>query len=175
MQEQYNLIFSKIRNHYVYLYREPENDKPNSVCNKEEEVDSGVDGEAEIVSPPADENIKYADLDKNDDNEKNDEPEEDANYELIESVVFKGKMIKRQISIQSHSKSVADLFAGIGSTDDNLSITGSRKVRRRLWCAIAQHLTMKTYFIEVSFSPNCFSTSVMLRKIIFIYCSVNSI
>ena len=103
-------------------------------------------------------------LEKKDDNEKNDEPEENANYELIESVVFKGKMIKRQISIQSHSKSVADLFAGVGSIDDNLSITGSRKVRRILWCTIAQHQIMKTYFIAVSFSTICFSTSVMLRK-----------
>ena len=57
------------------------------------------------------------------------EPEEDVDYELIESVVHKGKMIKRQLSVQSHSKSVADLFSGMSVADDsNLSITGSRKV-----------------------------------------------
>jgi hypothetical protein len=57
-----------------------------------------------------------------------DVPEEDADYELIESVVHKGKMIRRQLSVQSHSKSVADLFSMNSVDDSNMSITG-RKVR----------------------------------------------
>ena len=52
---------------------------------------------------------------------------EDVDYELIESVVHKGKMIKRQLSVQSHSKSVADLFSVNSVDDSNMSITG-RKV-----------------------------------------------
>ena len=55
--------------------------------------------------------------------DKNDDDEED----MIESVVFKGKMIKRTISVQSHSKSVANLIQGVGSIDI-ASEYGFRKV-----------------------------------------------
>jgi len=86
--------------------------------NAEDEADSGVDGESGSDNTAKDEESSTPDK----------EPEEDADYELIESVVHKGKMIKRQLSVQSHSKSVADLFSGMNVNDEsNLSITGSRK------------------------------------------------
>ena len=92
----------------------------------EEEVDSGVDGEGGHDSPGKDEEVEDDNA-----NKEVEEPEEDADYELIESVVFKGKMIRRQLSVQSHSKSVADLFSGVNSVDEtSLSITGSRKVQQ---------------------------------------------
>ena len=92
----------------------------------EEEVDSGVDGEGGHDSPAKDEEVEDDNV-----NKEVEEPEEDADYELIESVVFKGKMIRRQLSVQSHSKSVADLFSGVNSVDEaSLSITGSRKVQQ---------------------------------------------
>ena len=119
-------FFCLFLNIYVpFLYRDSENEKVNSVSNEEEEVDSGVDGEAGSDSPAKEEDVENAVPDK-----KSEEPEEGVDYEMIESVVFKGKMIKRQISVQSHSKSVADLFAVGDAVDDNgMSITGSRKVR----------------------------------------------
>ena len=87
--------------------------------NAEEEVDSGVDGESGSDNAAKEDESSTPDK----------EPEEDVDYELIESVVHKGKMIKRQLSVQSHSKSVADLFSGMSVNDEsNLSITGSRKV-----------------------------------------------
>ena len=90
----------------------------------EDEADSGVDGESGHGSPAKDEEIDDDNIEK-----EVEQPEEDADYELIESVVFKGKMIRRQLSVQSHSKSVADLFSGVNSVDEtSLSITGSRKV-----------------------------------------------
>ena len=93
----------------------------------EEEVDSGVDGEGGHDSPAKDEEVEDDNV-----NKEVEEPEEDADYELIESVVFKGKMIRRQLSVQSHSKSVADLFSGVNSVDEaSLSITGSRKVQQK--------------------------------------------
>merc|ERR1711910_301497 len=64
--------------------REIEDVKNNDA---EEEADSGVDGEGGHDSPAKEEEVE--------------EPEEDADYELIESVVFKGKMIRRQLSVQS--------------------------------------------------------------------------
>lgn len=92
----------------------------------EEEVDSGVDGEGGHDSPAKDEEVEDDNV-----NKEVEEPEEEADYELIESVVFKGKMIRRQLSVQSHSKSVADLFSRVNSVDEaNLSITGSRKVQQ---------------------------------------------
>ena len=92
----------------------------------EEEVDSGVDGEGGHDSPAKDEEVEDDNV-----NKEVEEPEEDADFELIESVVFKGKMIRRQLSVQSHSKSVADLFSGVNSVDEaSLSITGSRKVQQ---------------------------------------------
>jgi len=89
------------------------------IINADEDVDSGVDGETGSDSP--------AKVEENTTPEKQDEPAEDADYELIESVVHKGKMIKRQLSVQSHSKSVADLFSVNSQDDSNMSITG-RKV-----------------------------------------------
>ena len=85
-----------------------------------------MDGEGGHDSPAKDEEVEDDNV-----NKEVEEPEEDANYELIESVVFKGKMIRRQLSVQSHSKSVADLFSRVNSVDEaNLSITGSRKVQQ---------------------------------------------
>jgi len=100
--------------------RDEENEKIN---NAEEEVDSGVDGENGVDSPYKEEENENSVPDK-----QFEEPEQEADFELIESIVFKGKFIKRQLSVQSHSKSVADLFSGVSSVDDNnMSITGSRK------------------------------------------------
>ena len=82
-------------------------------------MDSGMEGESGSDSAAKEEESSTPEK----------EPEEGVDYELIESVVHKGKMIKRQLSVQSHSKSVADLFSGMSVADDsNLSITGSRKV-----------------------------------------------
>ena len=107
-----------------YINRDIEDAKNNDA---EEEVDSGVDGEGGHDSPAKDEEVEDDNV-----NKEVEEPEEDADYELIESVVFKGKMIRRQLSVQSHSKSVADLFSGVNSVDEtSLSITGSRKVQQK--------------------------------------------
>jgi len=101
--------------------RDEENEKIN---NAEEEVDSGVDGENGVDSHYKEEENENSVPDK-----QFEEPEQEADFELIESIVFKGKLIKRQLSVQSHSKSVADLFSGVSSVDDNnMSITGSRKI-----------------------------------------------
>lgn len=53
------------------------------------------------------------------------EEEDQGQQDVIESIVFRGKMIRRTASVQSHSKSVADLFHGVGhgSGDD----AGNRK------------------------------------------------
>ena len=100
----------------IISYREGDNEK---VDKAEDEVDSGVDGESGSDNVAKEEDSPTPDK----------EPEEDVDYELIESVVHKGKFIKRQLSVQSHSKSVADLFSGMNVNDEpNLSITGSRKV-----------------------------------------------
>ena len=105
------------------ISREEEIEKIN---NAEEEADSGVDGEAGADSP-----IKEDDNENSVPDKEVEETEPNADFELIESVVFKGKFIKRQLSVQSHSKSVADLFSGVSSVDDNnMSITGSRKVKK---------------------------------------------
>ena len=132
----------------------------------EEEVDSGVDGEGGHDSPAKDEEVEDDNV-----NKEVEEPEEDADYELIESVVFKGKMIRRQLSVQSHSKSVADLFSRVNSVDEaNLSITGSRKVQQN-----KHFLTISLATIRLCLSFSRFQIDfIPTINILFTFCFVDN-
>ena len=122
------MIFFAYNSCAKFHYRDGADNQESGGSHEDEDDESGFDEENDKGNPTAEENTDGEAIKEPE--EKNEIDEEPEDFELIESVVFKGKMIRRQLSVQSHSKSVADLFAGGESHDSNtFSITGSRKVK----------------------------------------------